>query len=80
MKTNALTESTVPYNFEKGEGHTTAQPKNNNHLIKGSRKKSYLFLVAAATKRGGGKGRATKNKTFFWKLEKKIRKNVATKL
>jgi len=29
---------------------------------------------------GGGNGRATKKKDLYLKLEKKIRKNVATKL
>ena len=48
-------------------------------LFKGSRKK--FFYRGPATERGWGvKGRATKKKVLFLKIEKKIRKNVATKL
>ena len=39
----------------------------NVELTKGSRKKKSSFLSGRATKRGGGKGRATKEKRTFFK-------------
>ena len=41
-----------------------------DRLSKGSRKKS--FFCGPATKRGGGKGRATKKKNYFLSSKKKI--------
>ena len=41
---------------------------NNSGLSKGSRIKSYLFLVARPLRGGGGKGLATKKKGLFLKL------------
>ena len=45
--------------------------QNGSRLSQGSRKKSDFFS-GRTTKRGTGKGRTTKEKELFLKLEKKI--------